>query len=164
MALRIGFDRRAGSWQWENSCDGIWGKALASHDLGTKRLCSACGAKFYDLNKNPIVCPKCGHEEALNTGKAKRKTAEATPAAPEEKKKKKVADEEGDDEESGNENETSLDELAEEEAAGEDDDDDDDDFLDIDDEDEDDDFLDDDDEDDDVSGLISGVDDDDDDR
>lgn len=29
--------------------------------LGTKRVCEACEAKFYDLNKSPIVCPKCGH-------------------------------------------------------------------------------------------------------
>jgi uncharacterized protein (TIGR02300 family) len=28
-------------------------------ELGTKRLCASCGAKFYDLNKDPIVCPKC---------------------------------------------------------------------------------------------------------
>ncbi len=32
---------------------------MAKAELGTKRLCGACGAKFYDLNKNPIVCPKC---------------------------------------------------------------------------------------------------------
>jgi uncharacterized protein (TIGR02300 family) len=32
---------------------------VAKPDLGTKRLCSGCGAKFYDLNKTPIVCPKC---------------------------------------------------------------------------------------------------------
>ena len=29
-------------------------------ELGTKRLCASCGAKFYDLNKDPIHCPKCG--------------------------------------------------------------------------------------------------------
>ena len=29
--------------------------------LGTKRVCEACGAKFYDLNKSPATCPKCGH-------------------------------------------------------------------------------------------------------
>src|SRR4029077_19367963 len=28
--------------------------------LGTKRLCAGCGAKYYDLNKDPITCPKCG--------------------------------------------------------------------------------------------------------
>jgi uncharacterized protein (TIGR02300 family) len=32
---------------------------LAKPDLGTKRLCGSCGAKFYDLSKTPIVCPKC---------------------------------------------------------------------------------------------------------
>jgi uncharacterized protein (TIGR02300 family) len=32
---------------------------LAKPDLGTKRLCGNCGAKFYDLSKTPIMCPKC---------------------------------------------------------------------------------------------------------
>ena len=27
--------------------------------LGTKRQCEACDAKFYDLNKKPVTCPKC---------------------------------------------------------------------------------------------------------
>ena len=33
---------------------------MAKPELGTKRLCASCGAKFYDLNKDPIHCPKCG--------------------------------------------------------------------------------------------------------
>jgi uncharacterized protein (TIGR02300 family) len=33
---------------------------VANLELGTKRLCASCGAKFYDLNKDPIHCPKCG--------------------------------------------------------------------------------------------------------
>jgi len=33
---------------------------VAKPELGTKRLCGSCGAKFYDLGKDPIVCPKCG--------------------------------------------------------------------------------------------------------
>ena len=32
---------------------------MAKPDLGTKRLCGSCGAKFYDLDRTPIVCPKC---------------------------------------------------------------------------------------------------------
>ncbi|MEA2984460.1 MAG: hypothetical protein QOD94_714 [Alphaproteobacteria bacterium] len=32
---------------------------MAKPDLGTKRLCGNCAAKFYDLSKTPIVCPKC---------------------------------------------------------------------------------------------------------
>ena len=26
---------------------------------GTKRVCPGCGARFYDLNRAPIVCPVC---------------------------------------------------------------------------------------------------------
>jgi uncharacterized protein (TIGR02300 family) len=26
---------------------------------GTKRVCASCGARFYDLNRTPIVCPVC---------------------------------------------------------------------------------------------------------
>ncbi|HEY3640500.1 MAG TPA: TIGR02300 family protein [Xanthobacteraceae bacterium] len=32
---------------------------MAKPELGTKRLCGNCAAKFYDLGKDPIVCPKC---------------------------------------------------------------------------------------------------------
>ena len=32
---------------------------MAKPELGTKRQCQNCGAKFFDLNKDPIVCPKC---------------------------------------------------------------------------------------------------------
>jgi len=28
-------------------------------ELGTKRVCAGCNAKFYDLHKTPIVCPTC---------------------------------------------------------------------------------------------------------
>lgn len=33
---------------------------VAKPELGSKRQCQNCGAKFYDLNKDPILCPKCG--------------------------------------------------------------------------------------------------------
>jgi uncharacterized protein (TIGR02300 family) len=29
-------------------------------EWGTKRTCQSCLARFYDLQKSPIVCPKCG--------------------------------------------------------------------------------------------------------
>jgi uncharacterized protein (TIGR02300 family) len=32
---------------------------LDKKNWGTKRLCQQCGKKFYDFNKNPILCP-CG--------------------------------------------------------------------------------------------------------
>jgi uncharacterized protein (TIGR02300 family) len=33
---------------------------VAKPELGTKRQCQSCGAKFYDLSKDHIICPKCG--------------------------------------------------------------------------------------------------------
>jgi uncharacterized protein (TIGR02300 family) len=33
---------------------------VAKPELGSKRHCQSCATKFYDLNKDPIVCPKCG--------------------------------------------------------------------------------------------------------
>ena len=33
---------------------------MAKAALGQKRVCLHCGARFYDLNKQPIVCPSCG--------------------------------------------------------------------------------------------------------
>ena len=32
---------------------------MSKPELGTKRLCAGCNAKFYDLHKTPIVCPMC---------------------------------------------------------------------------------------------------------
>lgn len=33
---------------------------MVKAELGTKRTCPSCATRFYDLMKNPIVCPKCG--------------------------------------------------------------------------------------------------------
>ena len=45
---------------------------MARPELGAKRQCHACGAKFFDLNKDPIVCPKCG---TMFLGAARPRTA-----------------------------------------------------------------------------------------
>jgi uncharacterized protein (TIGR02300 family) len=34
--------------------------SMVSAELGTKRTCPNCAARFYDLLKDPITCPKCG--------------------------------------------------------------------------------------------------------
>ncbi len=154
--MRLGFDRRAGSWQWEISRFVNGERDLASQELGTKRVCTACEAKFYDLSKNPLVCPKCGHEEAVPAQKAKRKKPAAVVAPVPEEKKPEPKAAEKDDGEVAPEGDTSLDELAAKEASGNDDkNDEDDELLAIEDEDEGDSFLSDDDEDeDDVSTLV----------
>jgi uncharacterized protein (TIGR02300 family) len=38
---------------------------MTKPELGTKRLCASCGARFYDLLHSPITCPKCGKVFAI---------------------------------------------------------------------------------------------------
>jgi uncharacterized protein (TIGR02300 family) len=33
---------------------------VAKPELGNKHQCQNCGARFFDLNKSPVTCPKCG--------------------------------------------------------------------------------------------------------
>ena len=33
---------------------------MVKAELGTKRTCPSCATRFYDMLRNPIVCPKCG--------------------------------------------------------------------------------------------------------
>ncbi len=47
-------------------------------DLGEKLTCSSCGARFYDLNKTPALCPKCGAENK-RPKVTKSKKVEAAP-------------------------------------------------------------------------------------
>jgi uncharacterized protein (TIGR02300 family) len=55
-------------------------RTVAKPELGTKRLCGSCGAKFYDLNKDPIVCPKC-HTTMVPVVLTARSRPEPPPAA-----------------------------------------------------------------------------------
>ena len=32
---------------------------MAKPEWGVKRICPACGFKYYDFNKSPIMCPSC---------------------------------------------------------------------------------------------------------
>jgi len=45
---------------------------MAKPELGTKRVCVACGARFYDLTKQPAVCPKCGTEQPVEQPRPRR--------------------------------------------------------------------------------------------
>ncbi len=54
---------------------------MAKSELGTKRLCGSCGAKFYDLSKTPIVCPKCSTVFEIVVPVARGRAAEAAAAA-----------------------------------------------------------------------------------
>ena len=47
-------------------------KRMAKPELGTKRVCVACGTRFYDLTKSPAVCPKCGTEQPIEQPRPRR--------------------------------------------------------------------------------------------
>ena len=76
---------------------------MANPELGAKQVCPNCQAKFYDLNRRPAHCPKCGTdfdpEEAL-----KLRSRRARPGYPsddedtEDQVKDKSADGEEDEE------------------------------------------------------------------
>jgi len=55
---------------------------VAKPELGTKRLCAGC--EFYDLNKDPIHCPKCGvvYEVAVAARPARPEPVAAPVARP----------------------------------------------------------------------------------
>jgi uncharacterized protein (TIGR02300 family) len=52
---------------------------------GTKRTCQNCAARFYDLNKSPIKCPKCGREhdreDFVKVRRGRQTAAQAAAAA-----------------------------------------------------------------------------------
>ncbi len=55
------------------------GMRVAKPDLGLKRDCPGCGARYFDLHKDPAICPKCGASAVVP---AKSKAAPAPVVAP----------------------------------------------------------------------------------
>jgi uncharacterized protein (TIGR02300 family) len=45
-------------------------------ELGTKLACRGCGERFYDLNRSPAICPKCGAEQPPDKPRAPARTSE----------------------------------------------------------------------------------------
>jgi uncharacterized protein (TIGR02300 family) len=60
---------------------------MAKPELGIKRVCVACGTRFYDLTKSPAVCPKCGTEQPIEQPRPRRTGGNVV----EDKRPKKVA-------------------------------------------------------------------------
>jgi uncharacterized protein (TIGR02300 family) len=36
---------------------------MGKPELGTKCTCTGCNERFYDLNRSPAICPKCGVQQ-----------------------------------------------------------------------------------------------------
>ena len=60
---------------------------MAKPELGTKRVCVSCGARFYDLTRQPAVCPKCSTEQPAEQPRMRRVGGNVA----EEKRRPKVA-------------------------------------------------------------------------
>jgi uncharacterized protein (TIGR02300 family) len=89
---------------------------------GLKRTCVSCATKFYDFNKSPIFCPKCGTEF---TGIVKVRTRRGRNVI-EDAKAKAAADHDDDSVEIVEDDEVgvvSLEEIGEEEDKAADDED-----------------------------------------
>ena len=39
---------------------------LTKKEKGKKRVCENCSCRWYDLNKNPIICPTCGEKYEID--------------------------------------------------------------------------------------------------
>jgi uncharacterized protein (TIGR02300 family) len=55
---------------------------VAKPEWGTKRICPSCGARYYDLLREPVICPKCA---TPFDPEAFLKSRRARPAAPVDK-------------------------------------------------------------------------------
>jgi uncharacterized protein (TIGR02300 family) len=54
---------------------------VAKPEWGFKRQCHSCGLRFYDLRKDPIICPHCGATfDALAMLRPRRARAEPVAA------------------------------------------------------------------------------------
>ena len=45
---------------------------MAKPEMGLKRVCVACGTRFYDLTRQPAVCPKCATEQPAEQPRVRR--------------------------------------------------------------------------------------------
>jgi len=73
---------------------------VAKPELGVKRICLSCGAKFYDLDNDPILCPSCGAEfDPESAMKLKRGRSAANDDKPAKEKEAKAEKPKEDDEE-----------------------------------------------------------------
>jgi uncharacterized protein (TIGR02300 family) len=105
---------------------------VAKAEWGLKRTCLSCGARFYDLQREPIVCPACGAAvDAAGPSKPRRARAAPAPARAavvpvaaaeivedvaleaEVDEDEEVAEKEGDDEEGEDDGESAIEDVSE---------------------------------------------------
>lgn len=73
------------SWKFGNGFSNKEQKMADKAKRGTKRTCGSCGAKFYDLNRDPAICPICETVFEIKKSEPKPKPAPEKEKAPKEK-------------------------------------------------------------------------------
>ncbi len=63
---------------------------MAKADRGTKRQCQSCATKFYDLNRDPVLCPNCGTQFQLAVVEAPVEKEEVAAVVVEDKKSDEI--------------------------------------------------------------------------
>lgn len=66
---------------------------MAKPEWGTKRICQSCGARFYDLQQTPIVCPKCKTPYQVEADARSRRSRPATSEKPKKRVPEAVVEE-----------------------------------------------------------------------
>jgi uncharacterized protein (TIGR02300 family) len=56
-----------------------WERMVAKPEWGSKRICPSCGARYYDLLREPVICPKCGTPFDAEAFLKSRRTRPAPP-------------------------------------------------------------------------------------
>src|ERR1700719_4952573 len=93
-----------------------WERMVAKPEWGSKRICPSCGARYYDLLREPVICPKCA---TPFDAEAFLKSRRSRPAPPVEKELEPVGADEIDAEVETEEAEATEEEETEEEEEEE---------------------------------------------
>src|SRR5947207_7051737 len=56
---------------------------VAKPEWGSKRICPSCGTRYYDLMRDPVVCPKCSTPFDAEAFLKSRRTRPAPPVVKE---------------------------------------------------------------------------------
>ena len=95
---------------------------MAKSDWGKKLTCQSCGARFYNLNKEPATCPKCEATVEIQPVLKPRRTPAEAPKP--KKVVKKVSDDDDDVDALLDDDDDDDDDLIEDTSDLDDDDDD----------------------------------------
>src|SRR5271155_1304500 len=114
MGLLLTGQRRCGNGAPNQLDETSMERMVAKPEWGNKRICPSCGARYYDLLREPVICPKCS---TPFDPEAFLRARRARPPAPVEKELEPVGPEEIDADIEPEEIEAVEDEEQEEDEA-----------------------------------------------